>query len=166
MTCYDLARLSLHFRRTMPRLSNIGRGAQDEDEGEGVDAGVRCVLISPRDGSVVACGRQSLCVWSVNGTLLASVEHGVVGDFTTLQLSQEPEWLPDEPLIISGHSNGCIRMWTIESSDVVRQEVRRHVHSESDVISLDNRIWTRTVVMAAAYFAFRSVTKSRRTCVQ
>eukprot|EP00282_Hemiselmis_andersenii_P033841 CAMPEP_0169473528 /NCGR_PEP_ID=MMETSP1042-20121227/25758_1 /TAXON_ID=464988 /ORGANISM="Hemiselmis andersenii, Strain CCMP1180" /LENGTH=94 /DNA_ID=CAMNT_0009587471 /DNA_START=29 /DNA_END=310 /DNA_ORIENTATION=- len=62
---------------------------------------------------VLCCGRQCRVV-TINGAPLATIEVDSNGDrFTAGAPVRAPEWCSDHAVVVTGHANGCVRIWRL-----------------------------------------------------
>jgi hypothetical protein len=66
---------------------------------------------------IVTTGGTQLCVWSVNGDLLASRSTALSQPVTALGLPNGPNWVQDLSLIVTGHKDGSVRVWRLLESE-------------------------------------------------
>jgi len=98
-TCiiWDLNRL--HFIRQLPNHAGS----------------VSCITVNELTGDIASASGSYLYVWTINGQLLASINtmaYSRQQSILCVAMSQMNEW-DDENVIITGSSDGVVRMWTI-----------------------------------------------------
>ncbi|CAF3844508.1 unnamed protein product [Rotaria magnacalcarata] len=104
-TCivWDLNRL--HFIRQLPNHAGS----------------ISCICVNELTGDIASAAGSYLYVWTINGQLLASINtmaYSRQQSILCIAMSQMNEW-DDENVIITGSSDGVVRMWTIGYDQVV-----------------------------------------------
>ncbi|CAF4901450.1 unnamed protein product, partial [Rotaria sp. Silwood1] len=104
-TCivWDLNRL--HFIRQLPNHAGS----------------ISCICVNELTGDIASAAGSYLYVWTINGQLLASINtmaYSRQQSILCIALSQMNEW-DDENVIITGSSDGVVRMWTIGYDQVL-----------------------------------------------
>ena len=94
---------------------------------------VLSVSINHKNGNVATLVGQDINVFDINGRLLACREFSLA-NYPTCAISTDcPEWMEEGVAVLSGHSNGEVRLWSIDfdRSDLVLRhavEASPHVH--------------------------------------
>ncbi|CAF4232817.1 unnamed protein product, partial [Rotaria sp. Silwood2] len=104
-TCivWDLNRL--HFIRQLPNHAGP----------------ISCICVNELTGDIASAAGSYLYVWTINGQLLASINtmaYSRQQSILCIAISQMNEW-DDENVIITGSSDGVVRMWTIGYDQVL-----------------------------------------------
>ncbi|CAF1017714.1 unnamed protein product [Adineta ricciae] len=104
-TCivWDLNRL--HFIRQLPNHA----------------ASISCICVNELTGDIASAAGSHLYVWTINGQLVASINtmaYSRQQSILCVAMSQMNEW-DDENVIITGSSDGVVRMWTIGYDQVL-----------------------------------------------
>ncbi|CAF0758317.1 unnamed protein product [Rotaria sordida] len=104
-TCivWDLNRL--HFIRQLPNHAGS----------------ISCICVNELTGDIASAAGSYLYVWTINGQLLASINtmaYSRQQSILCVAMSQMNEW-DDENVIITGSSDGVVRMWTIGYDQVL-----------------------------------------------
>jgi WD40 repeat protein len=79
-----------------------------------------CIDVHDVTGDIVACSARSICVWTINGELLAAqavAQSPSVGEaITACAISRE--WVPGHgQVLLTGHRDGIVRVWDMERFD-------------------------------------------------
>ncbi|CAI8023122.1 WD repeat and FYVE domain-containing protein 3 [Geodia barretti] len=76
---------------------------------------VTMAVISQSNGNIVSCTKSQICLWTVNGRLLASTTILITGNFSLLccTVSEMFDWDQDN-VIVTGSTDGIVRMWVVE----------------------------------------------------
>lgn len=97
---------------------------------------VKSVSINHKNGNIVTLLHSSLCVFDINGNLVAkqSSEDELVGnELPSIAISTDcPEWMELGIAAVSGHTNGDVRLWSIDYDSqllVLRHLLPDRVHS-------------------------------------
>ncbi|CAF0761899.1 unnamed protein product, partial [Didymodactylos carnosus] len=95
---------------------------------------VSCICVNELTGDIASAASSFLYVWSINGDLLASINTMAFSrnqSILCLAMSQLNEW-DNENVIITGSSDGVVRMWSIGYDQVAED----HHDSQSSIINV------------------------------
>ena len=97
---------------------------------------VKSVSINHKNGNIVTLLHSTLCVFDINGNLVANQSPDVEfegNDMPSCAISTDcPEWMELGIVAVSGHMNGDVRLWSIDYESellVLRHILPEHVHS-------------------------------------
>nr|XP_032805834.1 WD repeat and FYVE domain-containing protein 3-like isoform X3 [Petromyzon marinus] len=94
---------------------------------------IAAACVNELTGDIVSCSGTSLFVWSVNGEPLASASSasGPGQHVLCCAVSEVDEW-DRRNVIVTGHSDGAIRMWRLEFQQVPETPVTQHIAHNSE----------------------------------
>jgi hypothetical protein len=89
------------------------------------------VSINHKNGNVVCLVGLLLCIFDINGNLLAEYDPFVSSPATSAVATDCPEWMEGGVAAVTGHRNGEIRLWSIDygSKRLVIRQIIDEVHS-------------------------------------
>jgi hypothetical protein len=123
---------TLTFLRQLNHLSS----ATFTSDGSTKNFAAKSVSINHKNGNIVTLLHASLCVFDINGNLMAkqSPEDDFEGnDLPSCAIATDcPEWNETGIVAVTGHMNGDVRLWSIDYDTnllVLRHLVPERVHS-------------------------------------
>jgi WD40 repeat protein len=87
------------------------------------------VSINNRNGSVVTLVGSNLSIFDINGTLIATYDHGATSGPTCAVSTDCPEWMEQGIVAVTGHENGEVRFWGIDYEN--QELIMRHTLAEN-----------------------------------
>jgi len=124
---------TLTFLRQLHHVSNGNHSARN---GSLKCTAAKSVSINHCNGNIVTLVHATLCVFDINGNLIArqSDEYEFEGnDIPSCAIATDsPEWTENGIVAITGHTNGDVRLWSINYEQeflVLRHTVPGRVHS-------------------------------------
>jgi hypothetical protein len=118
------------------QLNHIPSNSCSVNEGFVKRFPVKSVSVNKKNGNIVTLVHSTLRVFDINGNLVA--KQSVVDDFEgndmpSCAISTDcPEWMELGIVAVSGHMNGCVRLWGIDYDSellVLRHVLSERVHS-------------------------------------
>ncbi|XP_014681660.1 PREDICTED: WD repeat and FYVE domain-containing protein 3-like isoform X2 [Priapulus caudatus] len=99
-------------------------------------APVACVSINELTGDIATCAGPHLNLWNINGQKIADVNTatGRNQQILCVAMSQVMEWDP-ENVIMTGSSDGVVRMWMVEFVQVPDENSRHRSASQNTLTS-------------------------------
>jgi len=123
---------TLTFLRQLNHSPNFGSSPNTQIE----TFAAKSVSINHKNGNIVTLIRSSLCVFDINGNVVAKQspddEFEVSSIPTCVVATGCPEWMETGIVAITGHTNGDVRLWSIDYDCnflVLRYLLSEGVHS-------------------------------------
>lgn len=73
---------------------------------------VTAIAFNQLTGDIVVCSADAIVVYTINGTMRASVRRGISSAIVSCTISELCEWASDN-IIATGHRDGRVRLWTM-----------------------------------------------------
>lgn len=78
---------------------------------------VVCISIHDITGNIAVCTRRRICIWTVNGCLIAQHQmSGIVAADEITACTFSREWIPGRgQTLVTGHAQGAVHVWDMET---------------------------------------------------
>ncbi|CAB9525814.1 Lipopolysaccharide-responsive and beige-like anchor protein [Seminavis robusta] len=135
VTGCDHGRVILWDLRTLTFVRQLRFNTDDNKKIDALWSGnpVVSVSVNNKNGNIVALVGLDLCVFDVNGNRLASCGPFKDNRATCAISTDGPEWMDQGVVVVTGHENGEVKLWSIDYDE--QQLILRHVLMDSPHMS-------------------------------